>query len=446
MSVRAELTVPGEVITPGESLTARLRVWNDSRIVDAYRLRLIGPPAQWPDAEADLGRLPVYPGSHEQICVPLTLPRDSGLLPGPLTFAVQVSSLEDPAAVTVPEAAIEVGAFHDVELSPGRSRVGGALWSSNLITLENTGNASTGVRLRVAPQAEDAPVRVRLRRTRLSLAPGERARVSLITRVVNPVVVGTASNWRITVRAGWDGTQERTCAFVHRRRPVLTKPALKALIALIVALVAFAVLWISPVGGKRPEANSESAKGPSQLEAVRQAEKETAEGREKEREEKERQEREQADAGAPKKKPFRLSLTTDTKAGEPTDTLTVDKGYRLVVKTVQITSSGPANGTLILRTGKERLVSQSITAAKDYTPAAPLSLAENGKLILEVTCPPAATSPSQPPAGSPEAAPSGPVDCLATAVVTGELIPLRGPDAEPANGPSAPPSSPPARS
>ncbi|MFF6946967.1 COG1470 family protein, partial [Streptomyces lavendulae] len=262
MSVRAELTVPEGVVTPGDSLTARLRVWNDSRIVDAYRLRLIGPPAEWPDAQVDLGQLPVYPGNHEQICVPLTLPRDSELVPGPLTFAVQVSSLEDPTAVAVPEADIEVGTFHDVELTPGRSRVGGALWSSNLITLENTGNASTVVRLRVATQAEDAPVRVRLRRTRLNLAPGERARISLITRVVNPVVVGTASNWRITVRAGWEGTQERTSSFVHRRRPVLTKPVLKALIALIVALVALAALWISPVGGKRPEANSESAKGP----------------------------------------------------------------------------------------------------------------------------------------------------------------------------------------
>ncbi|MFJ6054573.1 hypothetical protein [Streptomyces sp. NPDC092307] len=438
MSVRAELTVPDGAVTPGSSLTAHLRVWNESRVVDAYRLRLIGAPAAWPGAEEDLGQLPVYPGCHETIGIPLTLPRDSGLAPRPLPFAVRVSSVEDADAVAVPEALLCVGAFQDTRATVVRARVGGALFSSNLILLENTGNAPSTVRLRAEPEAEGAPLAVRPRRSRLVLGPGERARVALTLRVMRPLLVGTAADWTVRAYIGPDPLDEREVSFVHHQRPLLPKAVLKAVVVLLALLVAFGALWLSPAGGGKPKVTSESAKGPSQLEAVRQAEKESADASGKEREEEQKQQEAQ---GALKKKPFRHSLTADSAAGRPAGTYTVEKGYRLSVKTVQITSSGPASGTLVLKAGSDQLVSVGLATSMDYTPAASLSLRQGSDLLLRVDCPVSPAPPTASPTASP-AASGGPAPaCLATAVVTGELIPLSGPDSEPIDAPpSAAPS------
>ncbi|MFJ8312928.1 MULTISPECIES: hypothetical protein [unclassified Streptomyces] len=437
MTVRAELTVPDQVITPGDSLTAHLRVWNESRIVDAYRLTLIGPPADWPNAEEGLGQLPVYPGNHEKINIPLTLPRHSDLPPGPLTFAVQVASVEDPFAVAVPEATLCVGEFHDLDVEAVRARVGGALWSTNLILLENTGNATTTVRLHLAPQAPDAPLRTRLRRTRLALEAGEQARVGLSIRVTSPVPVGTAADWKIGVRGGWGDEEERTAEFVHRQRPLLPKRAMKALIALTAVVVAAVALWLSPVGGKKPTVKTESVKGPSQVEAVQQAEKKAADEKKKQEEDQKKQEeqakKEKDEAGALKKKPLDgVSLSTDSKAKKLKDEYTVPKGYRLVLKAVQITAAGPTTGTLVLKAGTQQLVTTPVAAPQSPS-AMPPPLREGERISLQLNC----LAPTSGGASSPSAPPGlQPTDCMATAVLTGDLIPLKGPNAEPENPPS----------
>ncbi|MER5561286.1 hypothetical protein ABT071_22060 [Streptomyces sp. NPDC002506] len=437
MTVRAELTVPDEVITPGDTLTAHLRVWNESRIVDAYRLTLVGPPADWPNSESDLGQLPVYPGNHEKINIPLTLPRHSDLPPGPLTFAVQVASVEDPLAVAVPEATLSVGEFHDLDVKPVRPRVGGALWSTNLILLENTGNATKTFRLHLAPEAADAPLRTKLRRTRLALDAGEEARVGLSIRVTSPVPVGTAADWKLGVRGGWGDEEERTAEFVHRQRPILPKRAMKALIALTAVAVAAVALWLSPVGGKKPTVKTESAKGPSQMEAVQQEEKKAADAKKKQQDDQKKQEekakKEKEDAGAPKKKPFQRSLFAGSKSKKLTDDYTVEKGYRLVVKTLHITASGPAGGTIALLQGVQPLVTTQLNQPSD--PPVPLNLKEGEKLSLRLLTCPAAAAGAQP---TPSAGPAGqpPTDCMATAAITGDLIPLKGPNAEPETPPS----------
>ncbi|MFZ3491970.1 hypothetical protein ACODT5_01785 [Streptomyces sp. 5.8] len=439
MSLRAELTVPEDVITPGEAFTAHLWVWNESRIVDAYQLRLVGPPAWWPDAEPDLGQLPVYPGNHEKINIPVSLPRDSELAPGPLSFAVRVASVEDPGAVAVPEADIQVGEFHDAEIEPDRARVSGALWSSNLVVVENTGNATATVRLRVAPEAKDAPLKVSLRRSRLVLKPGEQARVSLLTRVLNPMFTGTAANWPIVIHIEQEHAEDGSASFTHRQRPLLPKPALKALIAVVTALVAFAVLWISPVGGKKPKVESESAKGPSQVEAVQEEEKKDAEAKKQEEEKAEKEKKDQESAGAPKKKDVQESLVADTKTGKPVAEYVVPKGYRLSVKTVQLTAAGPLTGVVILKAGSTQLASFGANSVKDVPVPPTVSPKEKEKLTLQLDCPappsgapstgPSASgSPSAPPA--PPSAPTAPTTCTATALFTGQLIPLSGPNAE----------------
>ncbi|MFZ3475138.1 hypothetical protein ACODT3_00200 [Streptomyces sp. 4.24] len=430
MSLRAELTVPDEVITPGTALAAHLRVWNESRIVDAYQLRLVGPPAWWPDAEPDLGQLPVYPGNHEKINIPIPLPRDSELAPGPLTFAVRVASVEDPAAVAVPEADIQVGEFHDAEVEADRPRVAGALWSSNLVLVENTGNATATVRLRVAPESKEAPLAVSLRRSRLVLKPGEQARVALMTRVRNPMFTGTAANWPIVIHIEQEHAEDGSATFTHRQRPLMPKPVLKALIMAVTALVAFAVLWVSPVGGKKPKAATESAKGPTQMEAVQQEQKKEEDAKKQEEEKAEQKDeqdkKDKENAGALKKKPVNKSLVVSSRpGGKLEDSYTVPDGYRLSFKAVQLTGSG--TGTLFVLVSGSQQSSQPVTNPKEVPIPETLSPKEKEKVTLRLDCqPPQAGGPS--PSPGPSSSP-GPTTCDATAVIVGELIPLKGPNA-----------------
>ncbi|MFI5983451.1 hypothetical protein ACIBEA_21555 [Streptomyces sp. NPDC051555] len=433
MTLRAELTVPEDVITPGEALTAHLRVWNESRIVDAYQLWLVGPPAYWPDAEPDLGQLPVYPGNHEKINIPLSLPRDSELTPGPLTFAIRVASVEDPAAVAVPEADIQVGEFHDATIEADRARVGGALWSSNLVLVENTGNATATVRLRVAPEAKDAPLAVSLRRSRLVLKPGEQARVALMTRVRTPMFTGTAANWPIVIHLEQEHAEGASASFTHRQRPLVPKPVLKGLIMAVTALVAFAVLWFSPVGGKKPKVAAESAKGPTQMEAVQQEQKKEEDAKKKEEEQAEQkaeqEKKDQKDAGALKKQQLNKSIAvTSRPGGKLEDSYTVPKGYRLAVKSLNLSGSGP--GVLFVTVAGNQLSSQDAASAKDVTVPETLSPKEDQKVTLRVQCqPPQSGGPSPSPGPSTSGQPGTLTTCEGTVVLVGELIPLKGPNA-----------------
>ncbi|MEJ8632149.1 hypothetical protein [Streptomyces sp. MS2.AVA.5] len=415
-------------------MTAHLRIWNESRIVDAYRLTLIGPPAHWPGSEADLGQLAVYPGTYEKINIPLVLPRDSNLAPGTLVFAVRVSSTENPNAIALPEGIIQVGKFHATDVAMIRRRAAGALWSSNLVQLRNTGNAVTTFRLRADPEDEVAPLRTRLRRSRLKLQPGEAARVGLSTRVTGPTVTGRATTWRVTVRISAPPMEECTVAFVHRQRPIMPKPALRAAIALAAAVVATTALWLSPVGGQRPKAKTESAKGPSQEQAREQTQKQAAAAAKAEAD-KESQKQEQA--SSLRKQNLQYSLFVDSVKGPREDTYTVRDGYRLVVKTVQITASGPATGIVILKAGIRPLASMGVDRTRDYTPPTPLSLKEGAKLAIDLDCETAAKSPHDA-TSEPDRPPLPPAPstlpatgCTSTAVITGELVPLEGPFAEP---------------
>ncbi|MFE0104590.1 hypothetical protein [Streptomyces sp. NPDC059009] len=444
MTVRAELVVPEEPVPPGESLTVHLHVWNEGRIVDAYDLELLGPPAEWDKDGGSLGQLPVYPGNHEKINIPLAVPRDGELRPGALPFAVRVASTENPEVVAVPEAAVIVGEFRDVELEPVRSRTTGALWANNLVVLRNTGNVALTLRLKSAPEQPDAPLRTRLRRSRLALAPGDKARVALAVRVRPPVWVGAPAQWRVTTSAAWgEGDQAHSTDFVHRQRALLSKAAFKALTALTALLIAAAVLWFSPIGKKTPTAKTESAPGLSQADAVEQKEKKAAA---QEKKQKEKAEREEEEEGAPRKKTLQKALFVDSKSKALTDRYQVPKGYRLVFKTAQITASGTETSTLLLKAAGKPLASMSTQKAEDVTPKSPVVVKAGDTVTLALDCkapPPPADGerPGDNGAGSGGAGsgekesgrpgPADPAACTATALLSGELVPLDGPFSEP---------------
>ncbi|MCL6302593.1 COG1470 family protein [Streptomyces kronopolitis] len=420
MTMRAELSIPDKFVEPGGTLSVDLHVWNEGRIVDAYDLTLLGPPGEWGDHR--LGQLPVYPGMHEMIKIPITVPRTGDLRPGRLVFAVRVASVHEPFPVAVPEAEITVGSFRDIDAELSRSLVAGRLFGSNLITLRNIGNSAVAVRLRTAPQDEKAPLRSRMRRSRVVLGVGEKSRIGVALRPARPALVGKAENWTVKVAAEWDEDTALDRAFTYRRRSLLTPGASKAAMILGTAVLAGAVLWMSPFGGGARTPRTQTAAGPAQLEQVNAAEAKARQEQLKETEQKRKSE--QADK-APKKRQLQYPLFVHTTNGTKRSAYTVDEGYRLRLTTVQITAAG--SGVLVLSADGKPLGSVSLSQAKDITPKIPVVVRQGRKVQMTVQCAEGTTS-SAPtlPSASPSlsAAPTaGGGACTATALVNGELIP-----------------------
>ncbi|MEC4017982.1 COG1470 family protein [Streptomyces sp. H27-D2] len=427
MTVRAELVVPAETVEPGGSLAADLHVWNEGRIVDAYDLTLLGPPGEW--GEKRLGQLPVYPGNHEKIIIPITVPRKIELRPGRVVFAVKVVSAENPTQVAIPEAEIDVGEFRDIEAELTRPQAGGRFSGSNLITLRNTGNTAISLRLRTAPEDSNAPLRSRMRSSRVPLRVGEKARVGVLLRVAAPIPVGKVANWNVDVSIEWGGAEARRTTFVFQQRPLLTKAALKAATVLSAAAIAGVALWMSPIGGGSPQARTETIDGPSQAEqatsAKAKAEAQLAKKEKEEQEKEKKEEKKKEEDKALKRKPLQKSLFVQVKLGSKQAEYKAEKGYRLKLTTVQITATGPAAATLLLSRGSLPLATMSLSQAKDFTPKSPVELKGGEVLRLSVQCP-ASGGPQSSASPSPGTSPA-PSLCTATALVTGELIPKSGP-------------------
>lgn len=60
-------------VTPGGSATTTLTVRNDSDIVEAYRLEVVGECAAWTTVEPE--GLSLYPGTSETVTIRLSPPR-----------------------------------------------------------------------------------------------------------------------------------------------------------------------------------------------------------------------------------------------------------------------------------------------------------------------------------------------------------------------------------
>ncbi|MFF3747717.1 COG1470 family protein [Streptomyces kronopolitis] len=424
--LRTELIVPEGQVQPGDSLTADLRVWNESPVVDAYRITLLGPPTTW--GEPSLGHVPVYPGSHETVTIPITVPSSGDLPPGPLVFAVRTVSTEDPARVDVAEGVLHIGEFQDAEVQLTRERLSGRLFGSNLIILRNTGNTPLRVRLRAAAKDKKAPIALQVRRSRVVLHTSERARVAIVLRAFRPIIVGEPAPWGVDVDIELDSGEVRTDSFTYLQRPFLTKRALKIATMLAALGIAAVAVWISPLGGGTPKLKTESIKGATQEQQVKAQEVKAAaqkakgkkEEEKKEQEQKKAAEKKKAEDEALKKKPLQQSLYVPV--GKNVDTYMVGKGYRLMLTAVQLTAAGPGDATLLLTAGKQVLATTTLDKASEFKLNEPVKVLQEQPLQLIINCPVPHSSASRPPDER-----LTPSTCTATALLTGELIPLQGP-------------------
>lgn len=182
-------------MTPGGTASTTLTVRNDSDIVEAYRLEVVGDCAAWTTVEPE--RVSLYPGTSETVTIRLAPPRSSQVRAGDVPLAVRVLPTEQPEAVRVPETTVHVEEFRELRAESAPRRRRGWLRGRYRLAVRNEGNCP--VRLGFTPAQPGEELKFAFTPTELKLEPGESAEVGLRVRTGRPVWFGTPVTWPFTV-------------------------------------------------------------------------------------------------------------------------------------------------------------------------------------------------------------------------------------------------------
>ncbi|MFJ1896069.1 hydrolytic protein [Streptomyces sp. NPDC088115] len=249
------LDIPAVTVAPGSTATTSLTVRNDSDIVEAYSLEVVGDCAPWATVEPP--RVSLYPGTSETVTIRLDPPRSPETRPGDIPLGVRVLPAEHPESVRVPETTVHVEEFRELhtELAPRRRR--GWLRGRYRLAVRNLGNAPAQVGF--APGQAGEELRFTFTPAKPKLEPGETAEIRLRVRTGKPVWFGSPVVWPFTVDAAETAeTADAAPQAEVRREETALRPPLNAefvqipifpkwLLAVLAALLALLLAWFTLV-------------------------------------------------------------------------------------------------------------------------------------------------------------------------------------------------------
>jgi hypothetical protein len=259
------LDFPAVTVAPGDTATTSVTVRNDSDIVEAYDLEVVGDCASW--STVDPPRVSLYPGTSETVTIRLEPPRSPEVRAGETPLGVRVLPAEHPESVRVLETTVHVGEFRELhaELVPGRRR--GWLRGRYRLAVRNRGN--TPVRVGFTPGQAGEELGFAFSPAEPALEPGESVEAGLRVRTGRPVWFGTPVVWPFTVDTAEAGDQETARGDATAVRtpleaefvqiPVFPRWLLVVLAALLALLIAWFALVRPAVRSAAQEAVEESA-------------------------------------------------------------------------------------------------------------------------------------------------------------------------------------------
>ncbi|MEU8825099.1 hydrolytic protein [Streptomyces sp. NPDC048636] len=226
-----------------------MTVRNDSDIVEAYHLDVVGDCAPWTTVEPP--RVSLYPGTSETVTIRLAPPRSPEIRAGEVPLGVRVLPTEHPESVRVPETTVHIEEFHELrtELAPRRRR--GWLRGRYQLAVRNQGN--TPVQVRFTPGQAGEELGFAFSPAEPKLEPGESAEVGLRIRTGKPVWFGAPVVWPFTVDTTESGDREE-----DQHDPAAVRAPLDAefvqipifpkwLLIVLAALLALLLAWFALV-------------------------------------------------------------------------------------------------------------------------------------------------------------------------------------------------------
>lgn len=242
------------VITPGETGTITVTVFNSTDIVEAYTFEVLGALAPWTFAEP--ARISLYPGTSGNVVLSIEPPRSPEVPVGEVPVGVRVLPAEHPENTVVLEETVTIAPYldADAELVP-RAKAGrrGAKYA---VRLDNHGNDAAALAVDGVGGTDELALTARP--DLLTLPPGQTAEPELAVRAHKLRWFGKPVDKPFQVRVnrrGEDDTADLDVPpaivldGVFTQRPVFPRWLL-ALLGLLLALLA---LWFGLV---RPAVNS----------------------------------------------------------------------------------------------------------------------------------------------------------------------------------------------
>lgn len=249
-------------VTPGDTATTTLTVRNDSDIVEAYSLEVVGDCASWTTVEP--ARVSLYPGTSETVTIRLAPPRSPEIRAGDMPLGVRILPTEHPESVRVLETTVHIEAFHELqtELAPRRRR--GWLRGRYKLAVRNQGNIP--VQVGFTPGQAGEELGFAFSPAEPKLEPGESTEVGLRVRTAKPVWFGAPVVWPFTVDTAEKGDREEEARWDEPAvRPPLDAEFVQIpifprwLLILLAALIALLLAWFALVRPAVKSAAKEAA-------------------------------------------------------------------------------------------------------------------------------------------------------------------------------------------
>jgi hypothetical protein len=263
VTTSAEVELPALTVSPGGEATTTLTVRNETDIVEAYTLEVVGDCVEWTTVEPT--RVSLYPGTSETVTVRLAPPRSSSVRAGEFPLGIKVAPVERPDLTRVPETTVTVMSYRELrgQLDPRRRR--GWLRARYLTVVQNLGNADTQVAVAVGQPGED--LRFAVNPPELRLGPGESAEVGLRARTRKLIWFGASVTWPFEVWVAPRAEEPGAGTAVPEAEMATDRPEVlqgefvqlallpKWLLAVLAAIVALLLAWFALV---RPTVQSDA--------------------------------------------------------------------------------------------------------------------------------------------------------------------------------------------
>ncbi|WP_218952151.1 hydrolytic protein [Amycolatopsis anabasis] len=254
MVTSANLALGAPVITPGETGTITVTVFNSTDIVEAYTFEILGALAPW--AVVEPARISLYPGTSGNVVVSLQPPRSPEVPVGQVPVGVRVLPAEHPENTVVLEETVVIAPYLDAGAELVPQAKAGRRSARYAIRLDNRGNDAAALAVDGVQGSDDLTLTTRP--GMLTLPPGQATESELTVRAHKLLWFGKPVTKPFQVRVNRRGEDDTAIpdappAIVldgtFTQRPVLPRWLL-ALLGLLLALLA---LWFGLV---RPAVNS----------------------------------------------------------------------------------------------------------------------------------------------------------------------------------------------
>ncbi|MFS8202775.1 RICIN domain-containing protein [Streptomyces sp. CWNU-52B] len=241
MSLWTSLEPASATVDPGGSTTVRLRLRNTGDVVDEYHFEVVGDLAPWARVEPQSLRL--FPGTTGSVELTFAPPRTPDATAGPNPYAVRVTPVEHPEAVTVPEGNLTITPFTEVRAELVPPTVKGRFRGRPKLAVDNVGN--TKLTASVSGSDNGDQLSYEIHPSSVQIEPGRAAFVKTTLKPRQIIWFGSKEQRPYTLAVQRSGVTPLDVEGMYVQRGFLPR-WLATFFGIFLALaVTFVMLWIA---------------------------------------------------------------------------------------------------------------------------------------------------------------------------------------------------------